>query len=209
MKAKSNTPVIIAIGGYAQVGKDTFFHFLKQHARKNWGMHTHKWKFADGLREEVRAECLEEFGIDPHTEVPEEKEKIRPILIRTAVERRKENPNYWADLLFSTKMPYSGIVAITDLRYLNEKEKVEQQETPYHFIWIHRPGFGPANYEERKNTKPLGAALSQCPNSTVVTWPAELGSSHPAEWSKEITQQITDYLEAEVFPRVEEAIFNS
>jgi hypothetical protein len=207
MDTTRTSPVIIAIGGYAQVGKDTFFHFLKQHARKNWGLHTHKWKFADGLREEVRAECLVMYGIDPHTEIPEEKEKIRPILIRAAVQRREEDPDYWANLLFSTKMPYSGIVGITDLRYINEKRIIEAQEVPYHFVWINRPGYGPANDEEKKNTKILEHSLSHDINTTVVTWPVDLGSPNPKEWDKEIVQQLSSYLEKKIFPRIEEALF--
>jgi hypothetical protein len=117
------------------------------------------YKFADKVREECVDRCAE-LGICPWTEHPEEKAKIRSILVEVGGGRRQDDPRYWITRLEETldadKEP--GIRLVTDVRYTNEAEFLLRRKAI--IVLMRRPGFGPLNEEEAEHTSKLYSPTS-------------------------------------------------
>lgn len=151
----------IAINGYAQVGKDTFFTLLKE-------MLPHKTvtriAFADALKEEVN-DVATAFGYDVFNLSKEQKAQIRALLVWWGCERRRKDPDYWVNLVKERleSSPPSDVRVITDNRFLNETLWVKSLPNPIilsikrynmvpnigkspNLVW-----FDPANDEEKEN----------------------------------------------------------
>jgi len=201
----NEAPRLIAVSAFAQSGKDTFYEFLKHHAHDAWGMKVHKWKFADALRQSVREECLE-LGIDPWTEHPDEKEIIRPILVRVGQEARAKNPDHWVETLLANKLPLNGIVVITDMRYVNELLKVEAQKDPEDkfYVWLDREGKGPANDEEKEYTTLLREELFKYDNAVHYAWLKDFDNLAYENWDSGSKAEIYKDLTEQVFNPIQE-----
>lgn len=133
---------IIALCGYALVGKDT----IEQHMA-GW----RRVAFADALKEACRP-TLEALGLD--LTVPEQKELARPILVEVGRAGRKIDPAYWVK---RASFP-PGDVVVPDLRYLDEARWVIGRGGIV--IRIERDGYVAANEEEKRSVAEIDEALA-------------------------------------------------
>ena len=74
-------PKLIGIAGFASAGKDTAAKILQQEFMKRWGDDMKIVSFAKELKSDCDPFLQKHFGISAFTEVPLEKEIIRPILV--------------------------------------------------------------------------------------------------------------------------------
>lgn len=140
--------MIIGIGGYAQVGKDTAASFLVDHCGYT------RVAFADIMREsllrldpyvhgDVRlSESVALYGWDvAKVTVPE----IRRLMqaFGTEVGRDLFGSTFWVDMLFKNLDPGTNYV-ISDCRFLNEVEAVRNHGGDV--WWITRPDHGPLGH---------------------------------------------------------------
>lgn len=143
--------LLLAFGGYGKVGKDTLANIVEDMLPPG---QTKVYKFAEALRNE----CLKEMSnagvsLDPWTENPEEKEKVRPWLVRLGAERRKEHKDYWVRKVFEDidkESKFTGVRIIADLRYENEAKWILSRGGI--IVVITRDGYGPLNDEEATHT---------------------------------------------------------
>lgn len=158
--------MIISFVGYGHSGKDTAAKALTGYTRR---------AFADPLKHELQAFLIASYGINPLNCTPEQKEFIRPYLVTHGERRRAANPQHWIDLLKSSieyvapadmreyttpgrtvEMRRLTDVAITDCRYVNEAEWVDEQGGLV--VLIVRPGCGPANPTEEQSIREIIAS---------------------------------------------------
>ena len=137
------------LAGYAGVGKDTVGELLTIIlGTKNCCSHA----FAYQLKEETYSFIKGMYGFDIHTCTREQKETVRDFLVFWGEKRRKEDSDYWLnlvvkDILFK-QMPGSNHI-ITDVRYKNEAEKIQEMGGK---IWLlERQGINPYGKEEARS----------------------------------------------------------
>ena len=135
--------MIFGIAGAARAGKDTTGAAILA------AVGGVRVAFADALKTEV----CDTFGISPEF-IAENKATLRPLLVEWGRTRRMIQQDYWVRAAENKVVPASkaGVVAITDVRYQNEAEWV--LGLGGFIIYVTRPGFPPANAEERES---LGA----------------------------------------------------
>lgn len=152
----TNNTILIAVGGYARTGKDTMYELIARYSEEFLNLPCRKLKFAGALKEQVREECMEKFGIDSFTEKDSEKEIIRPLLVETGRKKREEDVDYWAKQVLDQSRPLEpGVNVITDLRFENELKVVLDYDPEATVLILDKPGIGPINSEEAKMTSPL------------------------------------------------------
>lgn len=198
--------LLLAAGGYGRVGKDTFAELVKEVVRPD--VEVRVYKFADRLREEC-AEIFKEKGLnlDPWTEDPDEKLKVRPWLIDLGAGKRTDDPAYWIKAVrdkFESEGEFKGIRIIADLRYVNEANWIlDRKGYP---IIISRLGYGPLNEEEKMNTSLLYDTkhpIAYNPRLRRYWWTHELhGESYlqPAVRREREKKNIVEYLHKELEP---------
>lgn len=164
-----NNHIIIAISGYARSGKDT----LAKHLALEWGKHEQAdfivFKFADTLRQSLK-HAFVTAGldyVDPWTEDAEMKKNIRPLLVEFGAYCRTVNRDVWvnatlANIERSIEDAYTPLIPIiSDLRYLNEIQRVESWAKNLkkpRVVWhlhIEREDVVAANEEERRSVSEL------------------------------------------------------
>ena len=158
---------IIGICGPARSGKDTladsFIEIFKEYKVK-----TQKLSFAKELKYECKSFVKRTLGIDIFTEVTEEKDIIRPLLVTWGTHvRRKLNDNVWIDAL-AKRMHSNKIIIISDVRFENEFNWIKERGGKIVFINRTLPDgtlVPNANEEEEKNN----AFLQQNADSNF-TW---------------------------------------
>ena len=158
---------IIGICGPARSGKDTladsFVEIFKEYKVK-----TQKLSFAQELKYECKSFVKRTLGIDIFTEVTEEKDIIRPLLVTWGTHvRRKLNDNVWIDAL-AKRMHSNKIIIISDVRFENEFNWIKERGGKIVFINRTLPDgtlVPNANEEEEKNN----AFLQQNADSNF-TW---------------------------------------
>ena len=144
---------IIGICGPARSGKDTladsFVEIFKEYKVK-----TQKLSFAKELKYECKSFVKRTLGIDIFTEVTEEKDIIRPLLVTWGTHvRRKLNDNVWIDAL-AKRMHSNKIIIISDVRFENEFNWIKERGGKIVFINRTLPDgtlVPNANEEEEKN----------------------------------------------------------
>ena len=144
---------IIGICGPARSGKDTladsFVEIFKEYKVK-----TQKLSFAKELKYECKSFVKRTLGIDVFTEVTEEKDIIRPLLVTWGTHvRRKLNDNVWIDAL-AKRMHSNKIIIISDVRFENEFNWIKERGGKIIFINRTLPDgtlVPNANEEEEKN----------------------------------------------------------
>lgn len=146
-------PLIFGIGGVARCGKDTFAKFLKEKITRT-GFSAVKTSFADELKKEMDEFVYDKFGFSAFTEIDEEKDLIRPLLVSygTEVCRKKIDEKYWIKKLekrVKACITNEVISIIPDVRYENEAKWIK--ELGGYVIHIERIGKKPANFEEKSN----------------------------------------------------------
>lgn len=133
--------MIVGFCGYSKSGKDTAAIPLIKRGYQ-------RLAFADQLKETV-AEVL---GIEVDS-VERMKEALRPLLVEFGRAARMVNRDFWVD---SVEDKINNIhfrrgldVVITDVRYENEVDMICRNDGIVYYI--HRPDFGPANFEEAES----------------------------------------------------------
>jgi energy-coupling factor transporter ATP-binding protein EcfA2 len=158
---------IIGICGPARSGKDTLADSFAE-IFKEYKVKTQKLSFAKELKYECKSFVKRTLGIDIFTEVTEEKDIIRPLLVTWGTHvRRKLNDNVWIDAL-EKRMHSNKIVIISDVRFENEFNWVKKQGGKIIFVNRTLPDGSlvpNANEEEEKNN----CFLQQNADSTF-TW---------------------------------------
>jgi hypothetical protein len=138
---------LIGLCGFAKSGKDTAALVLLD---KGWK----RIAFADALKADVhsmvtRAALTAGAKVPDFTD-PEVKERIRPLYVAYGAYMRTIKPTYWIDRLFADmSLLDEGPVVVTDVRYLNEVNRVQKEGGV--IIQISRPGCVPANSEEERS----------------------------------------------------------
>lgn len=157
---------IIGIAGYAQVGKDTAGRGLVEAGFQ-------RFAFADVLKDEVNA-MLRAVGIADDTHQELQKKFWRDFLVFWGAKRRAISPDYWIGKLEASIRSLHVNIVITDVRYLNEVKWIESLGGQV--IYLSRPGYGPANEEEKQSFD----AIRSSANLVEVCNDASI----PGLWSK-------------------------
>lgn len=147
--------LIVGLWGPAGVGKDTVADVLG----------FPKASFAATLKSDL-APIFERLGID--ISVREQKERVRPLMIALGATARSIEPAHW---IRRVTIPEAPAVSFTDVRYFNEILAVLfRGGVVYELV---RPGFEPANDEERRSfaeirekVKELGVSIPVVQNTT-------------------------------------------
>ena len=126
--------IVIALGGYALSGKDTFVIIAKMILDRN-KYRAIRVAFADKLKDEVRGMLHDNrFDLDVRHLTPEEKERVRPLFVFWGMQRRYESEGgrYWVnivneqleDIAFEYKQAGEStekvVILISDTRFPNE-----------------------------------------------------------------------------------------
>lgn len=159
---------IIGISGVGRAGKDSFYRFASEFLSEQ-GITFGRWAFADELKKDLDQFISEKFGFSAFTEITEEKNKVRPLMVEYGKIRRNESRGqYWINKIKPTILAEDGpqVRFITDLRFAKFKETDELAFVKNNFgsiIHVARyQSFGPdyvgenqviepANEEEREN----------------------------------------------------------
>lgn len=145
---------LIGIAGNARVGKDTTGEVFES-SLNAIGIKTQRLSFAAELRKSVDDFLLRETGISAFTKDEKEKKLIRPFLVCWGTEiMRRIDPDVWIKKL-SDACDDSAVNIITDLRFSNELEWIQSQDSIT--LLLKRQGVDPANIYEKENN----AILSQ------------------------------------------------
>jgi hypothetical protein len=136
--------MILALTGYSKVGKTELAKIIQSYERVS---------FADVLKTQV-TQMLKSNDIDVDL-WNRDKETWRWLLVGWGRMRRAQDPDYWIKQLYmqmvSNLTTQSWV--IDDLRYENELRWVKKHGGLV--IGLTRPGFGPANDEERESIKQI------------------------------------------------------
>lgn len=169
-----NEVLIIALGGYATVGKNTFERILSDLLDNEL---CYSASFAKKLREDIKDFTVSQFNINPYTQDAEEKRIIRPILIETArIKRKLSKGEYFVRALIDNLVSdgfkvdiLNGVIKhdkykyiiINDLRFA---EHYVDKFKSFDEIGFIRNFFGlivnikqyiPAEYGDRQNKEPI------------------------------------------------------
>ena len=140
----------VGIGGVAGSGKDFFFQLLKRclEAKKGdewleskYVLKAHRYSLADSLIKEINefTEC--KYGINSLSCSPEDKEKIRPLMLfHGLMMRSMSEGRYWIEQLEKKieKEMLEGFMCITDIRYdEHEKDEVHWIKKEKNGILVH------------------------------------------------------------------------
>ena len=93
-------PRLIGIAGFARSGKDTAAKILQQKIKERWDIDMKIVSFAKALKQDCDPFLQKHLGISAFSEIPLEKEIIRPILVAYGQSMKKD----LATLYGSTKL---------------------------------------------------------------------------------------------------------
>lgn len=183
---------MIGIAGNATVGKDSFYRVLRSYLEYH-NVKCARFALADNLKNESRHEIYEKIGISTFTQIPEEKEKVRPYLVEFAARKRLETQGQY----FTSKLEdeinlareMKVIPIITDLRfshYENDELWWLKSKHKGKLVYIDRIDndgsfVKPANLSEEQNNPKLRKVADY-----YVCWPTldETGRRQFAESSR-------------------------
>lgn len=148
---------IIALSGFAGVGKDEFYKISKEILRDRV---VKRLSFADSLKKYLDDFMRKETGFSAFTNDPEEKKIVRPYLVSIAnYHRYKSNGRFWIDRWNEDKkllINNYDFLFVCDLRFVNEVVylKNEQRSLNISIDLIQSDGKqkGPANVSEASQT---------------------------------------------------------
>lgn len=156
--------MFIGVSGVAGSGKDLFVEKVIEFLTK-LGKKAKRFALADGLKEDARLILIQKYGIDPTNCSREEKDKIRPDLVKIAQQKREESEGrYWINKL-EVQMKSSepcDYYCISDIRFAEyERDEVFWLKKEKQGILVHVSKYFiengsarvnlPANEAERKN----------------------------------------------------------
>lgn len=112
---------VIGVGGVARAGKDTFVSILIDVLAKN-GLKAKRIALADPLKNYCDTFCKDAIGFSSFTQVPEEKNLIRPFLVWFGDAKRKQtNGKFWTNLaeqnIHNAQVDGYDYAIISDVRY--------------------------------------------------------------------------------------------
>lgn len=121
LKEKFKNPFVVGLSGTARAGKDTFCSMMRDlFARYDIG-NVERVALADKLKSELDPFFKENFAISAFTQIKEEKDLIRPMLVAYGKIRRVQSKGtYWTRFIEPqvNKIILDGkIPVITDIRY--------------------------------------------------------------------------------------------
>lgn len=183
---KLNLPKIIGISGVARSGKDTFCLLSAKRLNKSKQV-AMRCAFADNVKADLHQLLIKKAGISAYTNLDKEKELIRPLLVAYGTDlMRKVDEDYWIKRLELTVKAAGQIDAtafITDVRYMNEVEWIQEQGGK--IIHITKKGTKPANEQEEINDPLIKDAAD-----LLVEW------DHVGEdnLEKKLSAKVTRYL---------------
>jgi hypothetical protein len=143
---------LIGISGNRQTGKSTLANLLCALDQRG-----QQFSFASRLKEDLSALLMDNFQIDSFTEVPEEKELIRPILIAYGCAWRNLDPDHWVNVVLGRvklleRSSADFIPIITDVRFVNEVKILrDSYKEKFLHIDVSRIGAPPPTSEEIKH----------------------------------------------------------
>lgn len=159
---------LIMIGGPARSGKNSFAEALASKLAEN-NKTVALLSFAEELKQDCAFEIQSRFGLDSFSEVTDEKNTFRPVLINRARENRAKSENaYYTDIMRNKlKGINSDFSIITDLRH-NESEKDEVSlRNDYETVIVYvKPKWDLVINDEEKRTLPKVEAIADW----VVEW---------------------------------------
>tara|TARA_B100000579_G_scaffold437980_1_gene470486 strand:- start:5578 stop:6168 length:591 start_codon:yes stop_codon:yes gene_type:complete len=142
-------PKIIGVAGVARAGKDTFFKYISECV----DVSISRIAFADELKKDLNNFMKAKAGISPFTNVTEEKNIIRPMLVAYGCMMRDiSNGRYWVSKIDTLiKQSYDPYFCITDVRFPNEVDYIQKNSgIVVHLSRLDENGktIPPANEEE-------------------------------------------------------------
>lgn len=166
--------MIIGLAGYARVGKNTLASMIVN--EPDAGMKMLQGAFADKLKDEV-GNMLSAVKV-PRSVLVNDKENFRDLMVFWGKTRRRQNPNYWVDIVINQyrkiKSSMKGkdfLYIITDVRYLNEVEAILNEGGKVYVV--QREFVGPANNEEARSVKEIYEFAKDHPEKVVILPPAD------------------------------------
>jgi hypothetical protein len=193
---KSKEKLVLGIAGYARTGKDMVGSTLVKMCKKN---SVRIVKLASSLREIVKADPKTPKWMNVYSEEPKMKSEVRPLLVKTAQEKRKKDPYFFTNKVIEDikKHEEETLHVITDVRYEDEVCLLSETFPNFEFIALHRKDMQPSTEEEEKYTSPLYDAIDQYTNGTSLFIP-ELSQYLEADQKFMSNHIVTAALVAEV-----------
>jgi len=182
----------IGLSGLARSGKDTFGNILAEFC-KTHGINCNKISFAKKLKDSLDTLVQTELGFSAFTEIPSEKELIRPLLVSFGTEvMRKQNLNHWINKL-TPHIKNNSINIITDLRFPNELKWIKDDLSGYS-IHISRANTMPPNLDEETNDPILKD------KSDLQFYWGNLSDENIASYKKQIFDIISNFIDEKYSP---------
>lgn len=139
---------IIGLYGNRCVGKDTFCRAL-QEVDSSFS----RYAFADSLKDDLYDFVREKWHKSIYELNPQEKEKLRPLLIAYGMIRRSEDELYWVKKVLSDMdRDKATNICITDVRFPNEHDYLKAlYGDKYQLLGLKRQGAPEGTDEEKKH----------------------------------------------------------
>lgn len=146
-------PKIIGAAGCARSGKDTLYALTCEVLSKNDNLKIMRAGFADAVKQDLHQLLVKKAGISAYTEVPEEKELIRGLMVEYGTNlMRRLDEDVWIrrmKLNLDLAKNVNANLFITDVRYENEIDWIQENEGIV--VYVEQSGRKPINEEEKKN----------------------------------------------------------
>jgi len=172
-KVSRKIPKLIVLAGVSRSGKDSFFQCLYRYFNGNpYGPHVQRVSLGDYCKKNCDEFCKQQFGISAFTSDPTEKELIRPIIVESVKIKKKQNPDYYINLVkpeIKKILKEKNIPVCTDGRYPEEVKYFKKLGAI--LIYVQRNNefnvlLPPANAEEAKHDEFLRENAN-----FILTWP--------------------------------------
>ena len=154
MSNTKNYPQIIGISGAARAGKDTLCRALVRELLKDGFIGTRKSIAGDTVKGDLQELLERKFKMDSFTEITEEKEFMRPLLVEYGkMQRAKTQGRYFIEQF---EIEQDIINILPDIRYVEyPKDEVFwlKNEVNGFLIFLERENVYDANDTERVNNK--------------------------------------------------------
>ena len=190
---------MIGIAGIARAGKDTLASNLADIIEDELGCDVKIFSFADKLKSQMEDFLLENYGIGAFTEVTEEKNIIRNLLVCHGETMKKLHGNrIWANLVIQEikESDEKFFPIIADVRFDFEAEVVKNENGQV--IHISKIGNEPPNEIEAKND-PIVATASDIRHS----WPPyEPDEMHECKSHAEILWQMLKETHLDIWKKI-------
>lgn len=154
-------PNLIGVSGFARSGKDTACKIFQTKLKERLGIDLDIVSFAKQIKQDCDQLLTTNLSISAFTEVPSEKELIRPLLVEYAeLMKQKFGDTVWLDKAFQNGS--RGI--IPDVRFPIEADTIKKLGGIV--VYIDKVGVLPANKLEEKNDKAMRDRADH-----IIRWP--------------------------------------